>query len=74
MKKKRWDNLRNGEELLGLCITEFPELKQIEDEITMLDRLYTCVDPPKLCLQLLACKAEVPSTCLCTRQGYKWCC
>ena len=45
VKKKRWDNLKSGEELFGLCITQFPELEQIEDEITMLDRLYTCADP-----------------------------
>ncbi len=48
VKRKRWENLRNGEELFGLCVTQFPELEQIGDEITMLDRLYTCVDPRAL--------------------------
>ena len=45
LRKKRWDNLRSGEELFGLCVTQFPELEQIDKEIAMLDRLYTCVDP-----------------------------
>lgn len=56
LRKKRWDNLRSGEELFGLCVTQFPELEEIEKEMAMLDRLYTCVDPQALPL-MAPCKA-----------------
>ena len=41
MRKRRWDNLKSGEALFGLPVTELKELDQIEEEITTLDRLYT---------------------------------
>jgi len=41
MRKRRWDNLRSGEALFGLPVTELEELDKIEKEVTTLDRLYT---------------------------------
>lgn len=50
MRKQRWDSYSKGEELFGLPVTKYEGLEKTEEEINMLDRLYSyatpCPPPP----------------------------
>ena len=37
----KWDNYSSGEELFGLAVTRYPELEDIQEKITNLDKLYS---------------------------------
>eukprot|EP00976_Prorocentrum_cordatum_P089032 1187583-Prorocentrum_minimum.AAC.1 len=41
VRKRKWVNYSSGEELFGLTVTQYPELEKTEQEIQMLDRLYS---------------------------------
>ncbi|KAL4452763.1 hypothetical protein ABPG75_008425, partial [Micractinium tetrahymenae] len=41
VRKRKWDSFSSGEELFGLPVTQYPELERTEEEITMLDKLYS---------------------------------
>lgn len=45
VRKQRWDSYSKGEELFGMPVTKYPGLEKTEEEIQMLDRLYSCVHP-----------------------------
>ena len=42
VRKRKWDSYSRGEELFGLTVTKYDGLEKCEDEIAMLDRLYSC--------------------------------
>ena len=41
VRKRKWVSYAAGEEPFGLPLTKYPELAHTEEEITMLDKLYT---------------------------------
>ena len=41
VRKRKWVSYTQGEELFGLPVTRYPELARTEEEITMLDKLYS---------------------------------
>eukprot|EP00887_Chlorella_sp_A99_P001633 scaffold8.g1633.t1 len=41
VRKRKWTAYASGEELFGLPVTRYPELARTEEEITMLDKLYS---------------------------------
>lgn len=41
VRKRKWDSFCSGEELFGLPVTQYPELERTEEEIAMLDKLYS---------------------------------
>lgn len=41
VNKSKWDNYASGEELFGLAVTKYPELEDIQDKISNLDKLYS---------------------------------
>jgi dynein heavy chain, axonemal len=41
VNKGKWDNYSSGEELFGLAVTKYPELEDIQEKITNLDKLYS---------------------------------
>jgi len=41
VRKRKWINYSQGEELFGLTVTQYPELEKTEKEVMMLDRLYS---------------------------------
>lgn len=41
VRKRKWDACANGEALFGLRVTPYPELAQTQEEIGLLDRLYS---------------------------------
>ncbi|KAK9794950.1 hypothetical protein WJX73_010224 [Symbiochloris irregularis] len=41
VRKQRWDSYSKGEELFGMAVTKYPGLEKTEEEIQMLDRLYS---------------------------------
>ena len=43
VRKQKWDSYSKGEELFGLAVTKYPGLEKTEEEIQLLDRLYSCV-------------------------------
>ena len=42
VRKRKWDSYSRGEELFGLTVTKYEGLEKSEEEIAMLDRLYSC--------------------------------
>ena len=54
MRKRKWDSLASGEELFGLPITQYPGLEKTEQELSMLNRLYSCVPSNLLCMHASA--------------------
>ncbi|PSC73956.1 flagellar outer dynein arm heavy chain gamma [Micractinium conductrix] len=41
VRRRKWDSYSSGEELFGLPVTQYPELERTEEEIVMLDKLYS---------------------------------
>lgn len=41
VRKRKWESYGRGEELFGLTVTKYEGLEKCEDEIAMLDRLYS---------------------------------
>lgn len=54
MRKQRWDSYSKGEELFGMPITKYEGLEKTEEEIAMLDRLYSCAALPETCSSAFA--------------------
>ena len=49
VRKRKWESYSRGEELFGLTVTKYEGLEKCEEEIAMLDRLYSCaLRPPVL--------------------------
>ncbi|KAI3432720.1 hypothetical protein D9Q98_004263 [Chlorella vulgaris] len=40
-RKRKWEAYSSGEELFGLPVTQYPELYRTQEEIVMLDKLYS---------------------------------